>query len=371
MGISNMRGEVGRQLTFHGKVGTLFGIILSNWLLTVLTLGIYHFWGKTRIRQYIFSHLEFEGDRFDYHGTGWELFLGSLKSLLLFVPVGGIAYLLPMGLNVLFVYLAIAAIIPLAMYGARRYQLSRLSWRNVRFSFRGRVGPCYRIMMLGVLLSPLSLGLYVPHFRAKLTRYWTEHTYFGNTPFRYTGLEKDLFSIYLGYWARTILYVILALALIAALLMLFGGGFGALSQMARGGERAQGALGIGLVLGLQGIIALMYAGIGLNWLWWQAAEHRFHWGHTAFMKAHCYSSMSGGAILVLHLVHALVYLFTLGLGLAWVRVDLLRFRLSRVSIAGFIDYEQIMQDLQAVKGSATGEGLADVLDVGGAGFEIG
>lgn len=372
MAITSMRAEVGRQLTFHGAVGTLFGIVLSNWLLTILTLGIYHFWAKVRVRQYVFSNLEFEGDRFDYHGNGWELFLGALKSLLFFIPVAAIAYVLPMGINILFVYLSIAAIVPLAFYGGRRYQMSRLSWRGVRFSFRGRLGECYRIMIVGVLLSPLTFGLYYPHFRAKLTRYWIAHSYFGNTPLHYTGMEKDLFSIYLGYWSRTILYVILAFALMAALVMITGGGIGGLRHLAGGGmAQMSNAAGLSMVIGIQVIMLLMYAGIALNWLWWQAAEHRFHWGHTGFMKANCYSNMSGGAMLVLHIVHGLVYLFTLGLGFAWVKVDLLRFRLSRISVAGFIDFEEVMQELHAAKGSAAADSLADALDIGGIGLEIG
>ena len=31
------------------------------------------------------------------------------------------------------------AFFPIAMVGARRYRLSRTSWRGIRFSFRGRV----------------------------------------------------------------------------------------------------------------------------------------------------------------------------------------------------------------------------------------
>ena len=44
-----------RRLSFHGTGGTLFGIHVVNVLFTVLTLGIYYFWGKTRIRRYLFE----------------------------------------------------------------------------------------------------------------------------------------------------------------------------------------------------------------------------------------------------------------------------------------------------------------------------
>jgi len=69
---------------FHGRGGTLFGIHVVNVLLTIVTLGVYYFWAKTRTRKYLVAQTEFLGDRFAYHGTPKELLLGMLKALLVF-----------------------------------------------------------------------------------------------------------------------------------------------------------------------------------------------------------------------------------------------------------------------------------------------
>src|SRR5262249_52995178 len=73
-----------RRPSFHGSGGTLFGIHVINALLTIITLGIYYFWAKTRVRRYLTSQTEIEGDRFAYHGTPRELLFGALKALLVF-----------------------------------------------------------------------------------------------------------------------------------------------------------------------------------------------------------------------------------------------------------------------------------------------
>src|SRR5579864_3315330 len=73
-----------RQPTFHGNGGTLFGIHVVNVLLTLVTVGIYYFWAKTRIRAYLSGQTEIEGDRFAYHGTARELLLGTIKAVLVF-----------------------------------------------------------------------------------------------------------------------------------------------------------------------------------------------------------------------------------------------------------------------------------------------
>ncbi len=65
-----------RGPSFHGEGGALFGIYIVNLLLTIVTLGVFYFWGKTRVRRYMYSQAAFGGDRFTYHGTGMELLIG-------------------------------------------------------------------------------------------------------------------------------------------------------------------------------------------------------------------------------------------------------------------------------------------------------
>ena len=46
------------HLLFHGSGGSLFGIHVVNVLLTLVTLGVYYFWAKTRVRVYLMSQTE-------------------------------------------------------------------------------------------------------------------------------------------------------------------------------------------------------------------------------------------------------------------------------------------------------------------------
>ena len=75
-------GEV-RALKFHGRGYDLFSIFIINVLLIIATLGVYYFWGKVKIKRYLYSQLEFDGDRFTFHGKGKELFIGGIIGLLL------------------------------------------------------------------------------------------------------------------------------------------------------------------------------------------------------------------------------------------------------------------------------------------------
>ena len=50
----------------------------KNFLLRIVTLGVYQFWGKTEVRKRIWSAIRLNGEPLQYTGTGKEMFLGFL-----------------------------------------------------------------------------------------------------------------------------------------------------------------------------------------------------------------------------------------------------------------------------------------------------
>lgn len=300
--------------SFYGDGGTLFGMAIVNLLLIIATLGIYTFWAKAKVRRYMYSQTEFAGDRFAYHGTGKELFIGALKAFGLMIGFYVVFFLLaafasPL-LAMAFIYIGIAAAIPLALYGSMRFAMSRTSWRSIRFSFRGRLGECYTQFLGGILLSAITLGIYLPFFHSNMRRYWANNTYFGNTAFGYDGKGKDLVWHYL-------------LA-----------------------------------------IVLTIPTLGLYWIWYSARQMRYDWGRTRFTSGKFSSTVTGGSVLWLAFSNFLLMAITLGFALPWIRVRNMRFILERIALNGQVNWTAVMADARAPKVGATGEMLADGLDVG-------
>jgi uncharacterized membrane protein YjgN (DUF898 family) len=310
-----------RRLAFHGTGGALFAIHVVNVLFILLTLGIYYFWGKTRVRRYIFGQAEFAGDRFAYHGTARELLLGFAKAFgVFFVPIVLLSVVRDVldvgavikGMAALLISLLFLIFIPVAMVGARRYRLSRLSWRGIRFSFRGPALEFTRIFVMGTILVGLTFGLYYPFFATRRQAFMVAHSYFGNERFGFDGGGRELFGPFL-------LSVLLTLPT-----------------------------------------------LGLCWFWFAARKRRVFWGHTSFAAAGFASTVTGGALLGLWLVNILLLLVTLGLAWPWVRVRNIHFAFRYLDLRGPLDPERIRQ--QAQYASTTGEGLAGFLDTG---FDLG
>ena len=313
-----------RRLSFYGASGSLFGIHIVNILLGLVTMGVYNFWGRVKVRRYLLSQSEFEGDRFAYHGTGKELFTGWLKALLIFgVPViclevvrdvldvegelKLLAALLIYGIGLLFM--------PIALVGARRYRLSRTSWRGIRFSFRGRAIDFLKLFVKDALLTALTLGFYYPFFDARRYAFLVSHSYFGNQAFSFDGDGRRLFGSYV--------------------LML----------------------------------VLLPFTLGLSWFWFQAKRHRYLWGHTSFATARFQSTVTWGPLFFLKLGNFLLLVLTLSLGWPWVMVRNIKFTFKHVSLEGPLDVDAIQQEAQLA--STTGEGLTSFFDFLEAGFDLG
>lgn len=303
------------QLSFHGTGGALFSVRTINMFLTLMTLGLYHFWGKVRERNYLWGQTEFNGDRFAYHGTGRELFTGFLRSVVVFSLLYALFQVVPfvpggftarIGI-LLLAYGLLLAFIPLAMVGARRYRLSRTSWRGIRFSFRGSASEFIKLFVGGTLLSVVTLGLYYPVFMVKKYEFMVVHSYFGSKKWDFNGRGRDLWGSFLA------------------------------------------------------AIFLSILTLGLYWFWFLAMKQRYLWEHTTFGPTRFRASMTGGGLLFLNLGNVLLLLITLGLAWPWVVIRNIRYNLSHLILEGPLDFESIRQESQGA--SATGEGLGRLLNL--------
>jgi uncharacterized membrane protein YjgN (DUF898 family) len=196
-----------RQITYGGKSGALFGVYIVNLILTVLTLGIYHFWAKTKVRRFICENTQFMGEPFAYLGNGKEIFFSSLKfafkiilptALVLGIVSGVMPKLAPLvGLLQLMFY---AVIYLYAKLSGLRYRVNRISWRGIRFALRADRKSYAKLIVKIAFLNVITLGLYRPHGDSALATLFGNNLYYGNLQGRYQGDKADLTKNYLLYW---------------------------------------------------------------------------------------------------------------------------------------------------------------------------
>ncbi|WP_425040503.1 DUF898 family protein [Primorskyibacter sp. S187A] len=241
---------------YHGDGASMFRLALKTGALTLITLGIYRFWAKTRIRKYIWSSTELDGARFEYTGTGLEKFLGFLIAIVILAVYLGVIQMLLFffGLTVFVepqnnqqaiaqvtaINLSFLAVVPLlyfAVYRARRYKLARTRWRSIRFGMeKGAWGYAFRALGYG-LLTALTLGALLPLSTFRLETYMTERSWFGDARFEQQGRWQEL------YPAMKHLFIGAAVLVLSIIMM------------------STEAFGLGIALGVVAYIWLIIGGV--------------------------------------------------------------------------------------------------------------
>ncbi len=204
--------------TFDASRGRFFRLLLVNSALTLITIGVYRFWARTRIRRFMWHHVRILGDPLEYTGTGAELFLGFLIVLAVLFPLGlvysAIAGLVPpdqVGLQVsleIAYYTVIIGLIHIGLYRMWRYRLSRTAWRGIRFSLQGSTWSYLKLALLWDVLWILTLGFMMPWREATLWRYQIQHTRFGQQAFRFHGTPQALLRPWLMVWLTGMVFLV-------------------------------------------------------------------------------------------------------------------------------------------------------------------
>lgn len=363
-------------LVYDGRLGELYGIFLMNLLWTVLTLGIFRFWAITRIRRYLWSRTRFQGERFEYMGTGRELFVGVLLALLLLIgalvaagvlgtvlyavwkPLAGVAALLLCG--------GVIVVAAGAVFSAQRYKLSRTAWSGIRGGMTGSMlAYGLRSVLYGILVG-LTLFQMSPWRSMRLAEQRINASSLGNLRFRFQGRARDVYVPFL----LTLLGVLALLVLAAAGAWTVVQGYLPAIQAAVARRSGAGPTPADLMLFQRlawvaiGAFVLFSLGASLISLWYVALFERHVIGRASLGPLRFGSTLTGRGLLWLSLVNAAVLLVTLGLGFPVVLQRTMRFLARNLWVSGALDLPALGQGTAPEPRLA--EGLFQVLDGGGA-----
>ncbi|MDB4558843.1 YjgN family protein [Amylibacter sp.] len=207
------------DVEYRGAQSPLFWLALRTALLTLVTLGFYRFWAKTRIRKYFWSATAPGGDPMEYTGNGLEkllgfliavaflaIYLGLFQVVLSFVGLsvfsggdGPQSQVLQVALGQA-TLLAVIPFIFYAQYRARRYILSRTRWRGVRFGVDAAAWGYVWRALVHSFITIISLGLLLPRQTFWLEKYKIDRTWYGNTKFVQGGKWTSLYPAMKHYF---------------------------------------------------------------------------------------------------------------------------------------------------------------------------
>ncbi len=347
--------------------GELFGIHVISLFLTIITLGIYRFWWKTRVRRYMWSHFRYKDDAFEYTGTGLELFVGFVIVLFLVVlPITGLNiaafWLMENGNEVLgglilgLFYIIVAVLFGAAIYRALMYRLSRTLWRGIRGGLTGSsFGYSFRYFGY-TLLQIVTLWLATPYVTIKLFEYQLNNVWLGSGRLQFHADWRPLFKIYLlpgiifgiGFAVLIFGYVDMLMTQMELTEALEADNQERADELLQEMASPGGLIALGLLVLFVGWIALF---------WYNAALYRTILAGSSFEGVAFSGKLTGGRFLKFHLFNWFILAVTGGIAYPWVQVRWLNLIVEVVEIHGEPDFTKIAQSTEDMP--KFGEGLAE------------
>jgi uncharacterized membrane protein YjgN (DUF898 family) len=359
MGHTRPFGAPDSAFHFTGNWREFLPIALTNFALTVVTLGIYRFWAKARERRYLWSRTHFIDDTLEWTGTGMEMFIGALVVLAVLIPF---ALLAQLGVQALFLrgdfvagglllfalYASFFFLIGFGGFRALRYRLSRTRWHGIR---GGSTDPGFRYgwqWMWKKFVAGATMGLLVPW---SMTSLWNDRwnaMSFGHHRFTAYANTNGLF----GRWLLIYLVPVIGLVLSAVML---GGIF------AVGGSESEEAT-VAAMLALVPLLIFVYVAFLLLSLSYYAAFYRKVVETTMLGDLSFRFTARTRDWLMLILGTIGLVIVTLGFGLLFVGYRNWSFAVRHMEASGEVDLDMLLQSSAPAPRDA--EGLADAFDIG-------
>ncbi|MFZ5692346.1 MAG: DUF898 family protein [Pseudomonadota bacterium] len=188
-----------RHVRFIGPEKDYWRIVVRGAILLMVTLGLYRFWLATDIRRFLWANTEIDGQSLEYSGTALELLQGFLFAIALILPLYIAFTITVLDLGAFGNFISTSAVLLLAfmsqygIYLARRYRLTRTVFRGLRFH---QTGSAIHYSICAVWWwgwTVLTLGFAYPFTRAALERFKMRNTWYGDLQGRFVGSGWHLF----------------------------------------------------------------------------------------------------------------------------------------------------------------------------------
>ena len=327
-------------IEFRGSASEYFGIWIVNFLLSIVTFGIYSAWAKVRRLRYFRGNTYIAGDALDYHAQPITILKGRILVVVTIAALNGLSQFNP---TFSLLWLVVLAALPWLLNRSLRFSARNTSWRAVRFDFRGDYGGGLVAFLLMPVVAMFSFGTLVPVATRVARTYFIRHHRFGTVQF---DADIRLGPLYGALGLTVLFFLALAISLGAVLTAI-------VLAVGIGASYFQ-VLPIGV--GFAAIIAMTFyfaraRNIAISTMTLEG-DHRF------------VSRLSGLRLAWIMASNAVAVIVTLGLATPWATVRSWRYQAEALALIPASDLSEFV-DIERAAGPAFGEEFADL-----EGFEI-
>jgi uncharacterized membrane protein YjgN (DUF898 family) len=354
----------GLPFSFHGRAGEYFGIWIVNLLLSIITLGIYSAWAKVRTKRYFYGNTKLDGSAFDYLASPIQILKGRLIMFAFFLAYAVISTIWPIA--VLPFIIAIFLLAPWAIVRARAFNAHNSSYRNVRFSYKGKLAEAFQLFVLWPIATLLTLGGLAPYVARRVDRFLMNDASYGKAPVAFDGKTSVYYRIYA-----------IALLLAWPALLLYGGmvAFGIFMSMKTIGldpveaEQASAEAMLQIQIWLAPFVhwlpILLLIAIPLAivaWTYLTVARQNYLFNNTKVGPHELRLNLSLARVLWIRFSNLVVIALSFGLMIPWAQIRMARYQIEQMSLLPRGDLDTLVGE-QRNKVGAYGDEMGEGMDL--------
>lgn len=215
-----------KSLTFIGKFGDYMYVLLSGFLLSIITLGIYSPWFMAKMINFFAKNTHYETDNLEFKSKGGDLFVLVLITLIIpmIIVMSGIGiFAFAMKINgssptethspMAFIYglimaLCIFIIVIPFMYNYYKWFVN-FNYKNYSIKWETSFWSSVGVILGQVCLSIITAGIYAPLAYLKLFKYFSGKTIArSETSAKKFGYDLEPASDFLYIWGQILLTII-------------------------------------------------------------------------------------------------------------------------------------------------------------------
>jgi len=215
MSIENTEFKL-KNFEFSGRFGEFIGMIILGFFLTIITLGIYSPWFIKKIYDFFSENSTHDSSSFKFNGKGLDLFgiitlfiVAIIFLIILFfiITIGNLNHTStsPGGIGV---FLLILVVIIPYLYFVTKWSIN-FTFKSYTIRLETQLWKSLGKIALELLLSVITLGIYLPLAYLKLYQYFMENTFAESDEKSKTfGYDIEAGSDFLFMWGQLLLTII-------------------------------------------------------------------------------------------------------------------------------------------------------------------
>ena len=213
-----------KEFSFAGKFGQFLGVLIPNFLLCIITLGIYSPWFITKMITFFAQKSSNDSNNFEFKGKGGDLFLIVLFTLIIPMMVMTTIVMIfaframfqgsatpgssPFPYAFLLMMSAIFILFIPYFYYVYKWMVN-FKYKNYAIQWETSFWNASAKIALEIFLSIVTLGIYLPLASLKLYQYFAERTIAtSETTRKRFGYDLESKDDFLLIWGQALLVII-------------------------------------------------------------------------------------------------------------------------------------------------------------------